>query len=163
MAPLLIIRYNSMHESDSKRRILWTFFPLYSSMSRQHQLAKEAACIPTIKVLFDAPVTSPLGEIDIEDVVVSLVHLNREDMLHSFDPNKKDINISESSTTTVHDNLAIAVCNEILSSPDSFQMKVLIKSLTSLAFAHNNFVHLMEVKVLADLLLQRGKEKSCIG
>ena len=161
MAPLLIIRYNSMHESDSKRRILWTFFPLYSSMSRQHQLAKEAACIPTLNILFDAPVTSPLGEIDTEDVF--LVHLTREDMMHSFDPNKKDNNILESSTTTVHDNLTIAVCNEILSSPDSFQMKVLIKSLTSLAFAHNNYVHLMEVKVLADLLLQSAKEKSCVG
>ena len=83
-----------MTESDSKlRHILGTFFPLYSSMSKQHQLAMEAAFIPTIKVLFDAPVTS---------------------------------------MTTVHDSLAIAVCNKVLSSPDSFQTKVLINILTSL-------------------------------
>ena len=56
----------------------------------------------------------------------------------------------------------MAVCNEILSSPDSFQTKVLIKILTSLALTHNNYVHLKEVKVLAESLLQNVKEKSCV-
>ena len=40
-----------MTESDSKlRHILGTFFPLYCSMSKPHQLAMEAAFIPTMKV-----------------------------------------------------------------------------------------------------------------
>jgi condensin complex subunit 3 len=170
-----------MTESDSKlRHILGTFFPLYSSMSKPHQLTMEAAFIPTMKVehlwcyffrlfivycfkvLFDAPVTSPLAEIDTEDVGMFFVHLTREDMLQSYDPNAKDSNILESSTTTVHDSLSMAVCNEILSSPDSFQTKVLIKILTSLVLTHNNYVHLKEVKVLAELLLQNVKEKSCV-
>merc|ERR1719431_2170010 len=56
----------------------------------------------------------------------------------------------------------MAVCNEILSSPDSFQTKVLIKILTSLVLTHNNYVHLKELKVLAELLLQNVKEKSCV-
>eukprot|EP00090_Calanus_glacialis_P042984 TRINITY_DN7612_c0_g1_i1.p1 TRINITY_DN7612_c0_g1~~TRINITY_DN7612_c0_g1_i1.p1 ORF type:complete len:1486 (-),score=621.94 TRINITY_DN7612_c0_g1_i1:145-4602(-) len=163
LSRLLLIWYNPMTESDSKlRHILGTFFPLYSSMSKQHQLAMEAAFIPTMKVLFDAPVTSPLSEIDTEDVGMFFVHLTREDMLQSYDPNKKDTNILESCTTTVHDSLAMAVCNEILSSPDSFQTKVLIKILTSLALTHNNYVHLKEVKVLAESLLQNVKEKSCV-
>ena len=136
-----------MTELDSKlRHILWTLFPLCSSMSRQHQMAMEAACIPTMKVLFDAP----------EDVGLFFVNLTRKDRLYSFDPNEKDITILESSTTSVHDSLVIAVCNEILSSPDSFQTKIL----TSLTLAHNNFVNLKEVKVLAELLLQFMKEKS---
>ena len=80
-----------MTESDSKlRHILGIFFPLYSSMSKPHQLAMEAAFIPT---MFDAPVPSPLDEIDTEDVGMFFVHLIREDMLHTFDANKKDINI----------------------------------------------------------------------
>ena len=33
----------------------------------------------------------------------------------------------ESSVSTVHDTLAFTVCNEILSAPDSFQTKTLIK------------------------------------
>jgi len=163
LSRLLLIWYNPMTESDSKlRHILGTFFPLYSSMSKPHQLAMEAAFIPTMKVLFDAPVTSPLNEIDTEDVGMFFVHLTREDMLQNFDANKKDVNILESSSTTVHDSLAMAVCNEILSSPDSFQTKVLIKILTSLALTHNNYVHLKELKVLAELLLQNVKEKSCV-
>merc|ERR1711892_868740 len=163
LSRLLLIWYNPMTESDSKlRHILGTFFPLYCSMSKPHQLAMEAAFIPTMKVLFDAPVTSPLAEIDTEDVGMFFAHLTREDMLQSYDPNTKDTNILESSTTTVHDSLAMAVCNEILSSPDSFQTKVLIKILTSLALTHNNYVHLKELKVLAELLLQNVKEKSCV-
>jgi len=163
LSRLLLIWYNPMTESDSKlRHILGTFFPLYSSMSKPHQLAMEAAFIPTMKVLFDAPVTSPLAEIDTEDVGMFFVHLTREDMLQSFDPNVKETNILESSTTTVHDSLAMAVCNEILSAPDSFQTKVLIKILTSLVLTHNNYVNLKAVKVLAELLLQNVKEKSCV-
>merc|ERR1712142_548648 len=163
LSRLLLIWYNPMTESDSKlRHILGTFFPLYSSMSKPRQLAMEAAFIPTMKVLFDAPVTSPLNEIDTEDVGMFFVHLTREDMLQSYDGSKKDGNIIESSTTTVHDSLAMAVCNEILSSPNSFQIKTLIKILTSLVLTHNNYVHLRELKVLAELLLQNVKEKSCV-
>jgi len=163
LSRLLLIWYNPMTESDSKlRHILGTFFPLYSSMSKPHQMTMEAAFIPTMKVLFDAPVTSPLAEIDTEDVGMFFVHLTREDMLQTFDANPKETNMLESSTTTVHDSLAMAVCNEILSAPDSFQTKVLIKILTSLGLTHNNYVHLRAVKVLAELLIKNVKEKSCV-
>ena len=112
--------------------------------------------------MFDAPVTSPLAEIDTEDVGMFFVHLTREDMLQTFDANAKETNMLESSTTTVHDSLAMAVCNEILSAPDSFQTKVLIKILTNLVLTHNNYVHLRAVKVLAELLMKDVKEKSCV-
>lgn len=152
-----------MTESDSKlRHILGTFFPLYSSMSKTHQLAMEAAFVPTMKILFDAPVTSPLAEIDTEDVGMFFVHLTREDMLQSFDPDKKCSSILESSTTSVHDSMAMTVCNEILSTPDSFHTKVLIKILTSLALTHNNYVNLKELKVLSELLLTGVKDRTYI-
>ena len=152
-----------MTESDSKlRHILGTFFPLYSSMSKTHQLAMEAAFVPTMKILFDAPVTSPLAEIDTEDVGMFYVHLTREDMLQSFDPDKKCSSILESSTTSVHDSMAMTVCNEILSTPDSFHTKVLIKILTSLALTHNNYVNLKELKVLSELLLTGVKDRTYI-
>ena len=41
----------------------------------------ENAFIPTMRVLFDAPITSPLNEIDVEDVGMFFVHLTREDHL----------------------------------------------------------------------------------
>ena len=129
MIILLFIRYDPMTESKSKlKHILGTFFPLYSSMSKPRQLTMDTAFIPTMKVLFDAPVTSPLSEIDTEDVGMFFVHLTREDMLQSYDPNKKNTNILESSSNTVH----------------------------------NSYAHLKEVKMLAELLLQNVKEKSCV-
>ena len=165
LSRLLLIWYNPMTESDSKlRHILGTFFPLYASMSKAHQLALESAFIPTMKILFDAPVTSPLADIDTEDVGMFFVHLTREDTLQSFKDTagKKVVAELESTNTSVHDSLAFAVCNEILSSPDSFQTKVLIKILTSLQLTSNNFVTLRELKVLSEQLLNTVKEKSCV-
>merc|ERR1719282_1520502 len=163
LSRLLLIWYNPMTESDSKlRHILGTFFPLYCSMSKFHQRAMEDAFVPTMKILFDAPVTSPLAEIDIEDVGMFFVHLTREDMLQSFDKDKVSLNIVESSTTSIHDSLAISVCNQILSAPDGYQTKVLVKILTNLVLTHNNFVHLRELKVLSESLIGNIKERSVI-
>ena len=163
LSRLLLIWYNPMTESDSKlRHILGTFFPLYCSMSKFHQKAMEDAFVPTMKILFDAPVTSPLAEIDIEDVGMFFVHLTREDMLQSFDKDKATANILESSSTSVHDSLAISVCNQVLSAPDGYQTKVLVKILTNLVLTHNNFVHLRELKVLSESLIGSIKEKSVI-
>ncbi len=51
LSRLLLMWYNPMTESNSKlRHILGTFFPLYSSMSKAHQMAIESAFIPTMKV-----------------------------------------------------------------------------------------------------------------
>merc|ERR1712142_1363331 len=106
LSRLLLIWYNPMTESDSKlRHILGTSFPLYSSMSKPHQLAMEAAFIPTMKVIFDAPVTSPLAEIDTEDVGMFFVHLTREDMLQSYEGGKPSLE-EECTLTSVHDTLA---------------------------------------------------------
>ena len=53
-----------------------------------------------------------------EEVNMIFVHLTEQDMLLSYESIKKDTNIMKSSTT-LHDSLAMAVCNEILSSPDN--------------------------------------------
>ena len=78
------------------------------------------------------PVTFLLTEIDTENVGMFFVHLIRWYMLQSYDPSKKNTNILESSTTTMHDSLANAL-------PDTFQTKLPIEILTSLAFTHNNY------------------------
>merc|ERR1719225_587452 len=162
LSRLLLIWYNPMTEADSKlRHILGTFFPLYCSMNKQNQTAMEEAFVPTMKILFDAPVTSPLAEIDIEDVGMFFVHLTREDMLQSYDKDKAST-VMESTTTTVHDSLAVSVCNQILSAPDGYQTKVLIKILTNLSLTSNNYVHLKSLKVMSETLITSVKEKSCV-
>merc|ERR1719462_237242 len=163
LSRLLLIWYNPMTEPSCKlRHILGTFFPLYCSMSRANQVSMEAAFIPTMRVLFDAPITSPLNEIDVEDVGMFFVHLTREDMLQSHDVNKKSVDILASSTTSVHDSLANLVSNEILSAPDAYQSKVLIKVLTSLQLTPNNYVHLRGLKVLSEQLLVTVKERTAV-
>jgi len=140
LSRLLLMWYNPMTESNSKlRHILGTFFPLYASMSKAHHMAIECAFIPTMKVLFDAPHTSPLADIDTEDVGMFLVHLCREDMLQSYQPSRPAVE-GEITVSSVHDTLAFTVCNEILSAPDSFQTKVLVKLLTNLQITSNNYV-----------------------
>ena len=162
LSRLLLIWYNPMTEADSKlRHILGTFFPLYCSMTKQNQTAMEDSFVPTMKILFDAPVTSPLAEIDIEDVGMFFVHLTREDMLQSYDKDKAT-NSAESTSTSVHDSLAFSVCNQILSAPDGYQTKVLIKILTNLGLTTNNFVHLKSLKVMSETLIKSVKEKSCV-
>merc|ERR1719319_848454 len=149
-----------MTEATCKlRHILGTFFPLYASMSRGNQVGLEGALIPTMRVLFDAPITSPLNEIDTEDVGMFFVHLTREDMLQQHDP-KRAGDVVASSTTSVHDNLAKLVGNEILSAPDAHQAKVLVKVLTSLQLTANNFVHLRELSVLSERLLAAVRERA---
>jgi hypothetical protein len=123
-------------------------------MSKPHQEAMEAAFIPTMKACFMLPITFILTEIDTENVGMFFVHLTRWYMLQSYDPSKKNTNFLERITTTMHDSLAMAL-------RDSFQTKLPIEILTSLALTHNNYVHLKEVKVLAVLLLQNLKEKAC--
>lgn len=157
---LLLMWYNPMTESDSKlRHILGTFFPLYASMTKGHQSAFQQAFVPTMKVLFDAPVTSPLAEIDTEDVGMFFVHLTREDLLQSYQGRSSANLEGESTVSGVHDELAFAVCNEILSSPDSMQTKILVKILSSLQVTTNNFVVLRELKVLSEQLLQHVRDK----
>ena len=163
LSRLLLMWYSPMTESSSKlRHILGTFFPLYCSASKRNQIDIEAAFIPTMRVLFDAPITSPLSEIDVEDVGMFFVNLTREDLLQSFDINKRDVGILASSTTSIHDTLAIIVSNEILSFPHAFYSKVLVKVLISLNLTNNNYVHLRELKVLSEQLLLAVKEKTAL-
>ena len=57
----------------------------------------------------NAPPTSPLIRVDIEDVGLFIIQLTREDFLQTRD----------SEGTSVHDSMAFTLCNQIISSPDS--------------------------------------------
>ena len=92
-----------MTEDDSKlRHILGTFFPLYASMSRANQDCIEEALLPTLRTLMNAPPTSPLIRVDIEDVGLFIIQLTREDFLQT-----RDI-----EGTSVHDSMAFTLCNQ---------------------------------------------------
>ena len=82
----------------------------------------EEALLPTLRTLMNAPPTSPLIRVDIEDVGLFVIQLTREDFLQTRD----------CEGTSVHDSIAFSLCNEIISSPDSGYTRSLIKLLNNL-------------------------------
>lgn len=149
---LILMWYNPMAESDGKlRHVLGTFFPLYASMSRINQDSIEEAFLPTLKTLFDAPPNSPLGSIDIEDVGLFFTQLTREDFLQVRD---------SEATTNVHDTMAISLANCILSNPDAFYNKILLKLLTSLQISSSDFVKLRQIKELQEQMVEAISDKA---
>ena len=162
---LILIWYNPITEADGKlRHILGTFFPLYASFSRANQDSIEESFMPTLKTLFDAPATSPLTDVDIDDVGAFYVQLTRADILQQ--PSKlnrdEDGDIASDIGASVHDAMAYTLCNQILEAPDSFHVKTLIRLLLILQITVNNFVKLKELKVFQTHMMQAVRDKLCL-
>ena len=87
--------------------------------------------MPTLKTLFSAPVTSPLNEVDVEDVGLFLIQLTARGFLQS--------NEIQENHATCHDSMAYAICNQIIAQPMSFHVKILLKLLTSLQISDDDF------------------------
>ena len=64
------------------------FFPLYASIAKENQDTIEEAFLPTLKTLSSAPVTSPLNEVDLEDVGLFLIQLTDRGFLQNQDLNQ---------------------------------------------------------------------------
>lgn len=105
-----------------------------------------------MKTIFDAPITSPLSEIDAEDVALFLIQLTREDFLQSPD----------SQGPNVHDSLAFSLANEILSTPENRKNKLFVKLLLSLQLSANDFVKLRELRMLNDQMLEAVTDRNFI-
>merc|ERR1712223_2013899 len=162
---LILIWYNPITEADGKlRHILGTFFPLYASFSRANQDSIEESFMPTLKTLFDAPATSPLTDVDIDDVGAFYVQLTSSDILQQPNKLNKDENgdIGSDIGASVHDAMAYTLCNQILESPDSFHVKTLIRLLLILQITVNNFVKLKELKVFQGHMMQAVRDKLCL-
>jgi len=107
------------------RHFLGVFLPAYASATREHLEFVEEAFLPTLRTLLQAPTSSPLAGIDANNVSKFMVELTREQRL--ADPLK-----AADGGTTIHQSLALRICNEILSDPKVFYVRVLAKSLLQL-------------------------------
>ncbi|XP_030848405.1 condensin complex subunit 3-like isoform X1 [Strongylocentrotus purpuratus] len=153
LSRLLLLWYNPTSEEDQHlRSCLGAFFPVYSFAGRVHQECWEEAFLPTLRTLFNAPTTSPMAKVNPGNVAEFMVHLTDHTMLN----NKQTADIQE---TTVHDNLALKLCNAILEDPTAPGTRVLAKTLSMLTINAHNQTHLADIKVLADLLVQHVEEK----
>uniref|UniRef100_A0A8C5LEB5 Non-SMC condensin I complex, subunit G n=1 Tax=Jaculus jaculus TaxID=51337 RepID=A0A8C5LEB5_JACJA len=155
LARLVLLWYNPVTEEDVRlRHCLGVFFPIFAYASRANQECFEEAFIPILQTLANAPASSPLAEVDITNVAELLVDLTRPSGLN---PQAKDT--QDYQALTVHDNLAIKICNEILTSPCSPEIRAYIKALNSLELSSNISKDLL---VLLDEILEQVKDRTCL-
>ncbi|KAL3865140.1 hypothetical protein ACJMK2_006761 [Sinanodonta woodiana] len=153
LSHLILLWYNPLTEDDSYLRdCLGTFFPIYAFAGRDNQEMVEEAFIPTLKKLLNAPASSPLAEVDVNNVAELLIQLTNVKLLAQ---NQQRVD------NPGHDNLAVRVCNEILSNPSSFNLKLWVRILNQLDLSPDNDTNLKDLDVLCDQMLDVVKEKQC--
>ncbi|XP_055986317.1 condensin complex subunit 3 [Sorex fumeus] len=155
LSSLILLWYNPMTEEDVQlRHCLGVFFPVFAYASRTNQECFEEAFLPTLQTLANAPASSPLAEIDITNVAELLVDLTRPSGLNPQAQNSQDY-----QALTVHDNLAMKICNEILTCPGSPEIRVYLKALSSLELSSNVAKDLL---VLLDEILEQVNDRTSL-
>uniref|UniRef100_A0A671KYF3 Non-SMC condensin I complex, subunit G n=1 Tax=Sinocyclocheilus anshuiensis TaxID=1608454 RepID=A0A671KYF3_9TELE len=82
LSRLALLWYNPVTEDDQRlRHCLGVFLQLYARASRTNQECVEESFLPTMRTLFNAPVTSPLSEVDTSNVAELFVELTRPSAL----------------------------------------------------------------------------------
>uniref|UniRef100_A0A8C6K7Q7 Non-SMC condensin I complex, subunit G n=1 Tax=Nothobranchius furzeri TaxID=105023 RepID=A0A8C6K7Q7_NOTFU len=133
LSRLVLLWYNPITEDDTHlRHCLGVFFQLYARESRSHQEVVEESFLPTIRTLLEAPATSPLAEVDVNNVVELLVELTR--------PSTLTRNAQNADFTSVHDFLAVRMCGEMLKDPTAPEVRLYAKALSNLEFSRDDAV-----------------------
>ncbi|NXG67066.1 CND3 protein, partial [Hemiprocne comata] len=154
LSRLVLLWYNPVTEDDTRlRHCLGVFFPLFAYANRSNQECFEEAYLPTLQTLLNAPVTSPLAEIDISNVSELLVDLTRPSGLKPQSKKSQDY-----QDLTVHDSLAMKICNEILMDPTAPDVRIYAKALNSLELSSSFTENLL---VLLNQILEKVKDKLC--
>ncbi|KAM6073261.1 condensin complex subunit 3 [Theristicus caerulescens] len=154
LSRLVLLWYNPVTEEDIRlRHCLGVFFPLFAYANRSNQECFEEAYLPTLQTLLNAPATSPLAEIDISNVSELLVDLTRPSGLKPQSKKSQDY-----QDLTVHDSLAMKICNGILMDPTAPDVRVYAKALNSLELSSSSTENLL---VLLNEILEKVKDKLC--
>ncbi|NXI81637.1 CND3 protein, partial [Rhipidura dahli] len=154
LSRLVLLWYNPVTEDDTRlRHCLGVFFPLFAYANRSNQECFEEAYLPTLQTLLNAPATSPLAEVDISNVSELLVDLTRPSGLKCH--SKKSQDYQES---TVHDTLAMKICNAILADPTAPDVRIYAKALNSLELSSSSTENLL---VLFNEIQEKVEDKPC--
>ncbi|NXG24149.1 CND3 protein, partial [Grallaria varia] len=153
LSRLVLLWYNPVTEEDTRlRHCLGVFFPLFAYANRSNQECFEEAYLPTLQTLLNAPATSPLAEVDASNVSELLVDLMRPSGL------KLQSKSQDYQELTVHDSLAMKICNEILTDPTAPEVRIYAKALNSLELSNSSTENLL---VLLNEVLEKVKDKLC--
>ncbi|NWV45589.1 CND3 protein, partial [Daphoenositta chrysoptera] len=154
LSRLVLLWYNPVTEDDTRlRHCLGVFFPLFAYANRSNQECFEEAFFPTLQTLLNAPATSPLAEVDISNVSELLVDLTRPSGLKYQCKKSQDY-----QELTVHDTLAVKICNEILADPTAADVRIYAKALNSLELSSSATENLL---VLLNEIQEKVEDKPC--
>ncbi|CAG5128202.1 unnamed protein product [Candidula unifasciata] len=158
LSHLLLLWYNPLVEDDEALlQCLGVFFPLYAFSCSSNQQQIEEAFIPTLRTLLHAPSTSPLREINEVNVATFLMELT--DAQHLIDNQKSKTPVLENPC---HDNIAVKLCNEIISHPDSFSTKLWLRVLSQLSVSPENASLLKDLCAMCEDMAMVVTEKQCV-
>uniref|UniRef100_A0A8C3ALS2 Non-SMC condensin I complex, subunit G n=1 Tax=Cyclopterus lumpus TaxID=8103 RepID=A0A8C3ALS2_CYCLU len=156
LSRLVLLWYNPVTEDDTRlRHCLGVFFQLYARESRVHQEVVEEGFLPTVRTLMNAPATSPLAEVDINNVVELLVELTRPSALIK----PSCVCLQE---VCVHDYLAVRMCGEMLQDPTAPEVRLYAKTLSNLELSRGETVR-KDLQTLLQQLVQVTRALVCTG
>lgn len=154
LSRLVLLWYNPVTEDDTRlRHCLGVFFQLYARESRAHQEVVEECFLPTIRTLMNAPATSPLAEVDINNVAELLVELTRPSALIKPSANTEEV--------CVHDYLAVRVCGEMLKDPTAPEVRLYAKTLSNLELSTDGTIK-RDLLTLLQQITQVVKDRVCL-
>ncbi|XP_071359364.1 condensin complex subunit 3 [Trachinotus anak] len=154
LSRLVLLWYNPLTEDDTRlRHCLGVFFQLYARESRVHQEVVEESFLPTVRTLMNAPATSPLAEVDINNVVELLVELTRPSALIKPSTNTEEV--------CVHDYLAVRMCGEMLKDPTAPEVRLYAKTLSNLELSRDGTVR-KDLQTLLQQLVQVVRDRVCL-
>ncbi|XP_046698674.1 condensin complex subunit 3 isoform X1 [Silurus meridionalis] len=146
---LILLWYNPLTEEDQRlRHCIGVFLQLYTHSHRAHQECVEESFIPTMRTLFNAPATSPLSEIDASNVAELFTELT--------------CSSDRPQGASVHDSLAVRVCNEILRDTSAPEVRLYCKTLATLEISTDQGPANDELQQLLNDILQEVKDKHCV-
>ncbi|XP_059149025.1 condensin complex subunit 3-like [Physella acuta] len=153
---LLLLWYNPLiDENEPLLQTLGIFFPLFAFSSSLNQELIEEAFLPTLKTVLDAPSTSPLATVNAINVANFLVELT----------NAQELVENQSTKTVVkenpcHDSIAVKLCNEILSDPESDDTKFWLRVLNNLNISCDNTSLLKNLRTMCEEMATLITEKA---
>ncbi|XP_064631068.1 condensin complex subunit 3-like isoform X2 [Lineus longissimus] len=159
LSRLLLLWYNPLTEDDIHlRHCLGTFFPVFAFSSQTNQEVMSEAFLPTLKTIFNAPMSSPLVEVNAANVAKLLLTLTSA---RSLEQNRQPTAVKlDLQDHAIHNNLAVKACNEILSEPNSFNTRVLTKTLNMLELNGRRETDILDLKVLVEQMTEEVKDKT---
>ncbi|TKS68157.1 Condensin complex subunit 3 [Collichthys lucidus] len=118
-----------------------------------HQEVVEESFLLIVRTLMNAPATSPLAEVDINNVVELLVELTRPSALIKPSTNTEE--------ACVHDYMAVRMCGEMLKDPTAPEVRLYAKTLSNLELSRDETVR-KDLLTLLQKIAQVVKDRVCL-